>query len=244
MRSNAVARSGTIFWLPMTSTTLPAPPAYWPSWLPLAELASRTPSSVRAWTLPMTTSGPAPSWRICLPWVARSIGQSIGRSAVYSARSTSASPMPSSSTVLDDAWLTSEPLGMSSRASVASLLAVLGDAHVVPAGTQRLGRAFDDLIRRGCAELEGGRGQGGGGHDRIRSMVSGRTALRELGLALRRKSQEAYTVSPVTVNKMFGSAALPRRWHGSGREPSIAPPIPSSRAGSTSNGSPWLTPCG
>ena len=48
MRRNAESRSGTIFWLPMTRISLPAPEAMGPIWLPLADVMTICPSAVTA----------------------------------------------------------------------------------------------------------------------------------------------------------------------------------------------------
>ena len=73
IRRSAASRSGTIFWLPTTRISRPAPAAYEPSWLPVAEAATSVPSWVTAATLPSMKSGAATSLRISRPCVWRSI---------------------------------------------------------------------------------------------------------------------------------------------------------------------------
>jgi hypothetical protein len=57
MRRNASSTSDTIFCVPTTRMTFPAPAAYGASWLPLAEAATSDPVSVTACTLPTKSAG-------------------------------------------------------------------------------------------------------------------------------------------------------------------------------------------
>src|SRR5215831_10273877 len=86
MRRRAVVRSGTIFCAPTTRIILPAPPAYAGSWLPLADTATRAPSSVTAETLPTTKSGAALRRRISSSCVLGSSAQTRGFYSDESAR--------------------------------------------------------------------------------------------------------------------------------------------------------------
>src|SRR5215831_2040349 len=118
MRPSAVSRSRTIFWLPITRISCPAPEAYGPSWLPLAEAATSCPASVTAWTLPTMKSGAAPSLRISRICVCRSIWNSWLRRNVYFPDSMRLLKTPASSRVFDLPECTSEPAGMRSSTAL------------------------------------------------------------------------------------------------------------------------------
>ena len=79
IRRKPSSRSDTIFCVPTTRMTRPAPLTYGPSWLPPIEAASSEPASVTACTLPSITSGAALRRRISSAWVLRSMLQIRGR---------------------------------------------------------------------------------------------------------------------------------------------------------------------
>src|SRR5439155_3116679 len=72
IRRRPSSTSGTIFCVPTTRITRPAPLTYGPSWLPPIEAASSEPVSVTAWTLPSITSCAADRRRIWSAAVVRS----------------------------------------------------------------------------------------------------------------------------------------------------------------------------
>src|SRR5438477_4701869 len=121
MRRNAVSRSGTSFWLPMTRISLPAPEAIGPIWLPLAEVITICPASVTAWALLTMKSGAALARRMSSRCVFRSIFISRRRMKSYFSLSMNSWKIPASSSVFDLPAYTCEPFG--TRDSTSALAA-------------------------------------------------------------------------------------------------------------------------
>ena len=106
--------------------TFPAPAAYGPSWLPLAEAATSDPVSVTAWTLPSMTSGDELRRRISSACVSRSMLQIRGWMGSYRPELWISSAMPVSSSDCEAPLWTWAPAGTRLQDDPFRLLGIRG----------------------------------------------------------------------------------------------------------------------